>query len=131
MDGIRVNERDLQTVQAATGLLVDQLRTLPGQVRERGTHVVDPVRHVVHAGPALREKAADGRVLPERAQELDAAVADLDRDRLGALRGQRLAMLELGVEETGVGVEGLLEVANRDAEVVYPTGPHGFDASGA
>src|SRR5215218_482828 len=124
-----MNERDLQTVQAGAGLLVDQLRALPREALERGGDVVDPVRDVVHPRPAPRQEAADRRVLGEGAEQLDPALADLDRNRLDALLLESVAVLELGTEEPPVGVEGLLEIADRDAEVVNPPGPHTLDAT--
>ena len=59
-----------------------------------------------------------------RAEQLHAALAHLDRDRLDALSLERLTMLELGAEQPRVGVECLLEVADGDAEVMDPPGLH-------
>ena len=130
MDGIRVNERDLQTVQAAAGGLVDQLRSFVGEGGEGGCDVVHPVRNVVHSWSAANQEATDRRVLGQCAEELDTAFADDDRDRLDSLFLEPVAVLELGAEQARVRVEGLLEIVDRDAEVVNPPGPHAVDATG-
>jgi len=124
-----MNERDLQTVQAAAGCIVDQLRAVADEVGEGGVDVVDPVRHVVHSRPALREEAAYGRVLGECAEQLHAAVADRNRDRVDSLLLESVAVLELGAEQACVRLEGLVEILDRDAEVVNAPGPHAADAT--
>src|SRR5262245_38305773 len=124
-----MNERDLQTVQAAAGLLVDQLRARLCEVLELGGDVIDPVGDVVHSRPALGQEPADRGVLCERAEQLYAALADLDRDRLDSLLLERLAVLELRPEQARVRVEGLLEIADRNPEVVDPPGRHALDAT--
>ena len=73
---IRVDERDLETEESLPRLLVDQLGTLVGELRERRADVVDLVGDVVHPRPALREKPADVRVGAEGREELDPALAD-------------------------------------------------------
>ena len=71
----------------------------------------------------------DRRVGAERAEQLDAPVADAQRHGLDALVGERLAMLELGAEEAPVAVDGLVEVRHGDAEMVNPRSGHRRDAT--
>src|SRR5439155_22155576 len=71
VDGIRMDEGDLEAEEPAARPLVDQLRALRGARAQRLAHVVDLVRHVMHAGTALGEKLADGRLVSERGQQLD------------------------------------------------------------
>src|SRR5207244_1268212 len=68
--GVRMDERNFEPEQPASRPLVDQLGTLRGQLVDRAAHVVDLVGDVVHAGTALGEKLADGRVLAERGEQL-------------------------------------------------------------
>ena len=60
----------------------------------------------MHARAALREEAADGRVLAERFQQLDASLADAERRRAHTLLVDRRLMLDLGAEKPFVGLEG-------------------------
>src|SRR3954468_24770330 len=66
VDGIRMDERDLQAEHAGARLLVDELGAVALQRVERGTDVLHLERHVVHPGAAGREEAADRRVVLER-----------------------------------------------------------------
>ena len=68
----------------------------------------------MHSGPSLREEAADRRVLPERLEQLDAALADPDRRRPDSLIVHRRAVLDLRAEQPLVGHEGRIEVLDRD-----------------
>src|SRR4029079_8570589 len=79
---------------------------------QRGADVGAEVGDVVHPGAAVGEELADRRVLPQRPQELDPAVANAHRDRLHALRGNRLAMLDHAAEEPLVHI-------HRGGEVVH------------
>src|SRR5438132_228622 len=81
---------------------------------------VDLVGDVVHPRPALGQEAADRRVVARGRKQLDAAGADAQTCRLDALVGDNLAVLELGAEEPLVRRERLVEVFDRDAEVVDP-----------
>jgi hypothetical protein len=80
-----MDEGNLETEHAAPRGLVDQLGSRIRETRERGADVLDLVRDVMHAGPALREKPPDGSVVAERAEQLEPALADADRRRLHAL----------------------------------------------
>src|SRR3954454_24676650 len=66
VDGIRMDERDLQAEHACARLFVDELRAVASQRLERHVDVVDFERDVVHPRPARREEAADGCVVLER-----------------------------------------------------------------
>ena len=81
-------------------------------------HVVDLERDVVHARASRGEELPDRRLRAERAEQLDAAAADAHRHGLDALIGDRLPLLELGTEQTLVARDGLVEVGDRDAEMV-------------
>ena len=98
--------------------LVDQLGAGVGEVRERSADVVDLVRDVVHARAALREEAADGRVLAERAKELEPALTDPDRGGLDALLVDARAMLEPRTEKALVGVERTVQILDCETDVV-------------
>src|SRR5690242_33311 len=113
VDGIRMDERDLETEQPLVRLLVDELCPFALQRLERRVDVRDLERHVMHAGPALREEPAHGAVLLERAQELDTTRADEHGRRLDALLRHGRAVLELGAEQPLVGAERLVEVLDR------------------
>ena len=115
MDGIGVDEGDLEAEQSAPRPLVDQLRTLGRELVERDADVVDLVGDVVHAGPTLREELADRRLVAERRQQLDPARAHAQRRRLDALVGDRLAVLEPGAEEALVRCDRPVEVGTADA----------------
>ena len=129
MRGVGVDERDLETEEPRPRLLVDQLRALVGEVSELAAQVADLVRDVVHAGAALREKPADGRVVAERREELEATVPDAHRGRLHALIGHGGAVLDGRAEEALVRVHRCVEIVDRDTEVVNRAGAHGPDAS--
>ena len=76
MDGIGMDEGDLKPEHTATRRVVDQLGAGVREMGKGGTDVGDLVRDVVHTRAALREKAADGCVLAERAQQLEPALTD-------------------------------------------------------
>jgi hypothetical protein len=73
---------------------------------------------VVYAGTPACEKLAYRGVPAEGGEQLDAAAADEHRRRFDALLRDRLSVLELGAEEPPVGVQGVVEVCDRNAEVV-------------
>src|SRR2546423_3185062 len=124
VDGVRMDEGDLEAVEALPRLLVDQLGPLVGKAGEGRAEVVDLVGHVVHAGATAGEELADGRVVAGRGEQLDATCADADRRGLDALVRDGLAVLELGPEEPRVGREGLVQIGDRDSEVVDPARRH-------
>jgi hypothetical protein len=79
---------------------------------------------VVHARAAADEEATDRRVVVERRKQLDPVAADVQRDSLGSLRRDRLASLDRRAEHTLVCGHSLVEVADRDADVVNAPGRH-------
>ena len=125
-----MDERDLKAEEALAGLGVDELGALFGQPCERVANVLHLVGDVVHAGSAAGDEAADRRVLTQRRQQLDPAPADEERGSLDALVVHPLTALQLCAEQTLVGGDSLVEVGNRDAEVVDAAGAHRTDATG-
>jgi nicotinamidase-related amidase len=113
-----MDESDLEAEEPRARLRVDHVRALGAQPLELLVEVVDPVRDVVHARPALGEKLADRRLGPERREELDGRVADPHGGRLDPLGGHGVPMGELRGEDAAVRLERGVEVVDRDAEVV-------------
>ena len=85
----------------------------------------------MHAGPALGEELPDRRVGPERREQLDAADADHHRGGLDALVGHRVSVLELRSEQAPVGLDRLVEIVDRHAEVMDVPRRHANDANGS
>jgi hypothetical protein len=117
-----MDEGHLETEHTAARLLVDQLGTGVGEMRERGADVVDLVGDVVHPRTALREEAADRRVLGERAQELQPALAHPDGRCLDTLLLDPRALLQTGAEEPLVRVERAVEILDRETDVMHRAG---------
>lgn len=126
-----MHERDLEAEHAVAGALVDQLDPLLRQLGERGLDVGHLVGDVMHPLAALREEAADGGVVAERCQELDAALADAHRRRLDPLVLDPPAMLEPPAEQALVRRDRGVEVGNGDADVVNGPCVHRGDATAA
>ncbi len=114
MDGIRVDERDLETEQPRARAFVNQVRTRASKLGQRDIEIAYLVGNVVHTRPALREEAADRRILAERLEQLDATLADADQRRADALILHRRAVLDLCTEQPLVGRESRVEVLDRD-----------------
>ena len=89
-----MKESDAAVADADPRLGVDQLDAGGGDARQGGVDVVDRVGDVVQARALAGEELADGGVGAERPQQLDVAVADVEQDRLDALRLDRLAVRE-------------------------------------
>jgi hypothetical protein len=113
-----MDEGDLEAEHAVPRRLVDQLGARVRKMRKGRADVVDLVRDVVHPWATLREEAADGRVLAECAQQLEAARPDADGCRLDALFLHARAMLEPRAEEALVGVERAVEILDGETHVV-------------
>ncbi len=128
MDGIGVDERDLEPEETSPGVFVDQICARAGELGQRRVEVVDLVGDVVHPRPSLREEAADRRVLSERLEQLDPALADADRRGVDTLRFNRRAMLDARAEQPLVGGESRVEVFDRNPEMVDPPRLHASDA---
>src|SRR4029079_7182081 len=73
VDGVGMDERDLQPEQPASRNLVDQLGFLVLEAGKGRSDVVDLVGDVVHARAALGEEAPDRRVVARRDEQLDPA----------------------------------------------------------
>src|SRR6476619_179287 len=87
---VRMDERHTQPEQPHARLLVAQLGAGGGGIGQRLLDVVDPQRHVVHAGASVLQELADRGVVTQRPQQLDAAVAQQHGCRLHSLIGHRL-----------------------------------------
>jgi len=131
VDGVGVDERNLEAEHPAARLLVDQLGAGAGERAEHPRQVVDLVGDVVHPGPAAGEKPANRRVVAERREQLDPAVADPQRRRLDALVDHRLAVLDASRKQPLVGGDGVVEVVDRDPDVVDAERLHDLDAIAA
>jgi hypothetical protein len=128
VDGIRVDERDLQPEEALTRSLVDQIRSRIRELGKRRPEVADLVGDVVHAGPSLGEKPADRRVLLERFEQLDAPGADPQGGGANALIVDDCLMLDLRAEKPLVRAQRLVEVRDCDAEMMDPSRLHRREA---
>ena len=114
-----MDEGNLETEHPATRRLVDQLSTRIREVRERGAHVLDLVRDVVHARPSFGKEPADGRVVAKRGQQLEPARSDADRRRFHSLLGDPRPVLEPGAEEALIRGERTVQVVDRETDVMY------------
>ncbi len=128
MNGVGVHERNLKPEQPLTRLAVDQLGAFPRELGHGGRQITDLVRDVVHPGAAPREESPDGGLLAERREELDAISPDTEGSRLDPELHHRLAVLEPGGEEPSVRRERLVEIADRDPNVVDAERLHEGDA---
>jgi hypothetical protein len=124
-----MDEGDLEPEHALARGDVDELGALPGEIRERGPHIVDFVGDVMHAGAVAREKTPDGRIVGERGDQLDAAVTDLHRRCLHALLLDTFPMLEPCTEQLLVRLHRLVEIRDGDADVVDSACLHPGDAT--
>lgn len=122
-----MHERDLQAEHPPPRLGVDQLGAVPGEVLEDDAHVLDLVGHVVHARTAGCDELPDRGVVSERREQLDAAPADAHGCRLDALVIDTHPMLELAAEVPLVRRDRLVEIGDREADVMDPAGIHWSD----
>ena len=124
MNGIGVNERDFEAEEARPRLAVDQLCPCGGERSNGARNVVDLVGDVMHAGPPPGEEAPHRGVLARRREQLDAAVADEEGSGLDALFRDAGSMLDAGGEEPLIRRNRLVEVVDRDSEVMNAAGSH-------
>src|SRR5689334_25405570 len=82
VDGIGMDEGDLEAEEPAPRPLVNQLRPLCLELVDGGADVLDLVRDVVHAGAAFGEELPHRRVVAEGGEQLDPAGSDPERGRL-------------------------------------------------
>ena len=123
-----MDERDLQPEQPGARRLVDQLHARRAQAVEVRLDAPHLVRDVVHALAAAVEEPPDGRVGPGRREQLDQrSGADAQRDRADALLGHDGLVVDLAADQDGVPLDGSLEVADGDPDMVDPEGArHGW-----
>ena len=124
MDGVRVDEGDLEPEETLVWLLVDELDALLGEAFQLTSKIAHRVCDVMHAGTAGGEELADRRLLAKRGKELDAAVADAHRRRFDTLLGDRVAMFHFGAEQAPIRVERIVEILDGDSEMVDPLRVH-------
>ena len=124
MDGVRVDEGDLEPEETLVWLLVDELDSLLGEAFQLTSKIGHRVRDVVHTGSAGGEELADRRLLAKRGEELDATFADAHRRRFDTLLGHRVAMLDLGAEQPPIRVDRVVEILDGDSEMVNPLRVH-------
>jgi hypothetical protein len=113
-----MDERDLEPEHALPRRLVDQLGALVRKLREGGADVVHQVRDVVHSRASSSEEPADGRVLAERAEQLEPALADPDGSCFHALLLDSRAALEPRPEEALIGLQRAVEILDGEAQVM-------------
>jgi hypothetical protein len=119
-----MDERDLETEEAAMWLLVDHVHVLIGEVGELAPEVIDLIGNVMNSWAAVGEELPDRRLLAERRQELDAALSHPNRGGFDTLRLDHVTPLDLGPEQPTVRVDRFVEVLDRDAEMMDPLRPH-------
>lgn len=125
-----MHEGHLETEQPRPGLLVDQLGARAGKLGEGHTEILDLVRDVMHAGPALGEEPPHRGVVPQGLEQLHAAVADAERSRAHALLLHRRLMLDMRSEEALVRAQSAVEILDRDTDMMDPPRLHAGDAIG-
>src|ERR687898_1858209 len=130
VDGVGMDEGDLEAEEPLPRLLVDQVGACGGQAVELGANVADLVGDVVHPRAAPGQELADWRLVAERREQLDAAGADEHGSRLDTLVLDERTVLELGAEKAHVGIERLVQVLDGHAEMVDAAENHGIDANG-
>jgi len=124
-----MHERDLEPEHPLPRLVVDQLGTSCGKLGDRRPHVIDLVGNVMHARPTRCEKPPDGRVVAERRQQLDPALADTYRRRLDALIVDAGTMLQATAEEALIRAYRLVEVHDCNTDMVNSPRFHASDAT--
>lgn len=124
MDGVGVNERDLQPEEPFPRPVIDQIGTCSRELGKRNVEICHLVGDMVHPRAALGEEPADRGVVPERRQQLDATLPGADRGRLDPLLGNGRAMLDLSPEEPLVRAYRFVEILDGNAKVVNAAGVH-------
>src|SRR5215208_4816109 len=117
-----MDEGDLKAEEPGARLHVDQLGAVVGELSKRTREVGDLVCNVVHAGAALREELADGRLRAERRYQLHAPIAKAKRHGLDALVVEGAPLLDGAAEEPFVSADGLVEVLDGHSDMVNPQG---------
>ncbi len=125
MDGVRVDERDLEPEQARSWPLVDEVGAGAAQVSQGCIEVAHLVRDVVHARPSLGQEATNRSVLPQRLEQLHPSVTDPHRRRTDALVLHRRTVLNLGSEQALVRRQRGVEIFDGNAHMMDSPGLHG------
>src|SRR4051794_10853909 len=113
-----VQERDLRAPDAGARRLVDEPQAgLAGGV-QRGLDVRHLVGDVMQPGAPRGQEAPHGRLLGQRREQLDVALADVQQHGLDALPRDGLAVHERHAVGPGVELDRRLEVGDRDPYVV-------------
>jgi hypothetical protein len=113
-----MNEGDLEPEEASPRLVVDQLGALLGEIGQSRANVVHLIGDVMHSRSPASDEPTHRRVVAERREKLDAAVADANRRRLHTLSFHELAMFEPAAEQTLIRRHCRVEVLHRNADVV-------------
>ena len=113
-----MQEGDLKAEEALPRHGVDELDAARPQPLELCADVLDLVGDVVHPRPATGEEPAHRRLVPERGEQLDAAVPDEHGHGLDALVGHAIPVLDPRAEEPLVRGHRLVELRDGDAEVM-------------
>jgi hypothetical protein len=116
--GAGVQERHARPPDPDPRTLIDQAHAGGGQLSECLLDILDTVGDVMQTNAARGEEAADGGVRPERRQQLDMPVADVEQRGLHALIAERLAMHERQLQNAGVERDGGVDVLDANADVV-------------
>src|SRR5688572_23234733 len=130
VDGVWMDESDLEAEEPDPRLLVDQSRACGGEAAELRAHVVDLVGDMVHPRPTAGEELADRGLLVKWREQLDPSGADEHGGRLDALVLDHTAVLELGAEQPHIGSESLVQVLDGHAEMMNAACDHAADANG-
>ena len=110
-----VEGREHPAVHVEAGQRLQQLRPA---VVGRGVDVRHLVGDVVQARALLGQEPADRRVGPERREQLDMVLADVEQDGLDALLGDDLAVRDVQAEAVPVQLDRGLDLLDGDADVV-------------
>jgi hypothetical protein len=119
-----MDEGDLEPEESLARPRVDQIGAGVGELGKRRTEICDLVGDVVHARPALGEKAADRCVLVKGLEQLEASLADPERRRAYTLIVNGRLVLDVCAEESLVRCQRLVEIFDGDTDVVDPASVH-------
>ena len=118
MHGVGVDKGDLQAEEAGRG--AGSISSAPAAVNSSSATPASSTSYgdVVHARPPLGEEAADRRVRAGRGEQFEPARADEDRGGLDPLVGDAVAVLERSAERGLCVARALVEVGDRDTNMV-------------
>ncbi len=119
-----MHERDLEPEQSLTGTFVDQVGPRVRELGKGRVEIGNLIGDVVHPGAAFGEEPADRGVLPERLEQLDAAVADAERGGAYTLILDGCTVLDLSAEQPSVGRKRRVQVLHRNTEMMNPSRLH-------